>query len=128
MRVLGIGYCNRCNDIGRVWHEVHRSSPSSIQIMARPIIVSTNVVDKLSDVVAYLKDDLKLSQEAALKYRDRFLDFIHLFKEVTFMPIQKWCERGYRCAVFEKQWVIAYEIVDKGIIVQDISNTALLKE
>lgn len=33
--------------------------------MARPIIVSTNVADKLSDVVAYLKDDLKLSQEAA---------------------------------------------------------------
>lgn len=47
--------------------------------MARPIIVSTNVVDKLSDVVAYLKDDLKLSQEAALKYRDRFLDFIRTF-------------------------------------------------
>lgn len=99
--------------------------------MARPIIVSTNVVDKLSDVVAYLKDDLKLSQEAALKYRDRFLDFIRTFCVEVNRPLcrfKKWCERGYRCAVFEKQWVIAYEIVDKGIIVQDISNTALLKE
>lgn len=99
--------------------------------MARPIIVSTNVVDKLSDVVAYLKDDLKLSQEAALKYRDRFLDFIRTFSAEVNHPLcrfKKWCEHGYRCAVFEKQWVIAYEIADKGIIVQDMSNTALLQE
>lgn len=93
--------------------------------MARPIIVSTNVADKLSDVVAYLKDDLKLSQEASLKYRDRFLDFIRTFSAEVDPPLcrfKKWCELGYRCAVFEKKWVIAYEIADKGIIVQDMSS------
>ncbi len=44
------------------------------------------------------------------------------------MPIQVGCKLDYRRAVFEKHWVLAYQIFDEGIIIQDISHTSLLKE
>lgn len=44
------------------------------------------------------------------------------------MPIQVGCKLDYRCAVFEKHWVLAYQIFDEGIIIQDMSHTSLLKE
>ena len=47
--------------------------------MSRNIIVSVRVVDKLGKLVAYLKNDLHLSEEAALAYRDRFLAYIQSF-------------------------------------------------
>ena len=34
----------------------------------------------------------------------------------------------YHCAVFEKDWVFAYEVFDEGVIVRDMANTALLAE
>lgn len=35
------------------------------------------------------------------------------------MPIQVGCKLDYRCAVFEKHWVLAYQIFDEGIIIQE---------
>ena len=36
----------------------------------REVIVSPTVLGKLSDLVSYLRDDIKLSEEAAQAYRD----------------------------------------------------------
>lgn len=99
--------------------------------MNRNIIVSALVLDKLAELVAYLKNDLQLSEEAALAYRDRFLEYIRSFGAEVDHPLcrfKKWCPLGYRCAVFEKHWVLAYERTERGIIVQDMANTALLQE
>ena len=41
---------------------------------------------------------------------------------------KKWHRLGYRCAVFEKNWVFAYEVFDDGIIIRDMCHTAILKE
>ena len=47
------------------------------------VIVSPTVLGKLSDLVSYLKDDIKLSEEAAQAYRSRFVQFedylLHIF-------------------------------------------------
>ena len=97
----------------------------------RKIIVSTTVLDKLSDLISYLKDEVKLSEEAAQVYRGRFISFIKTFSAEVNYPLcrfKRWCKLGYRCAVFEKHWILAYEICDEGIIIQDMSHTALLKE
>ena len=97
----------------------------------RDIIVSVEVLDKLSDLVAYLKDELKLSERASLAYRERFLVFIKSFGAEVDHPLcrfKKWRALNYHCAVFEKQWVLAYEVTDKGVIVQDMSNASLLIE
>jgi hypothetical protein len=99
--------------------------------MRRAIIVSEKVADKLDGVVAYLKDDLKLSENAALEYRDRFLKFIRSLGAPVDHPLcrfRRWRKAGYRCAVFERDWVIAYQTVIKGIIVRDMAHTAGLKE
>jgi len=39
-----------------------------------------------------------------------------------------WGELGYRCAVFERSWIFAYEVFDEGVIVRDMMHAALLKE
>ncbi len=41
---------------------------------------------------------------------------------------KRWCKLGYRCAVFEKHWVFAYEIFPEGIIIRDMSHTAALDD
>ena len=97
----------------------------------RDIIVSATVLDKLSDLVSYLKDDIKLSEEAAQAYRGRIIEFIRTFSAEINHPLcrfKRWCKLGYRCAIFEKHWVLAYQIFDEGIIIQDMSHTLLLKE
>ena len=42
----------------------------------REIIVSATVLDKLSDLVSYLKNDIRLSEDAAQAYRKRFIAYI----------------------------------------------------
>ncbi|MDR0907194.1 MAG: hypothetical protein LBM63_01075 [Rikenellaceae bacterium] len=39
---------------------------------------------------------------------------------------RKWRKLGYRCAVFDSDWVFAYEVFDDGVIVRDMSHTSLL--
>lgn len=99
--------------------------------MSRSIIVSALVVDKLTELVVYLKDDLRLSEAAALAYRDRFLAYIRSFGAEVEHPLcrfKKWCALGYHCAVFERNWVLAYEVTEEGVVVQDMSHTSLLQE
>ena len=91
----------------------------------REVIVSPTVLGKLSDLVSYLRDDIKLSEEAAQAYRGQFVQFIMTCPLCQF---KRWCKLGYRCAVFEKHWVLAYQILDEGIIIQDMCHTAILKE
>ncbi len=98
----------------------------------RNIIVSTQTRSKISELESYLKDDLKLSKEAARKYSDRMRLFVlSLADETVNYPLcrfKRWCIMGYRCAIFEKNWIFAYEITPEGIIIQDMSNTALLND
>lgn len=98
----------------------------------RKIIVSIQIRDKISELESYLKDDLKLSKEAARKYSDRMRQFVLSFAEDTvkypLCRFKRWCALGYRCAVFEKDWIFAYEITDEGVIVQDMSHTAVLDD
>jgi len=78
-----------------------------------------------------MKDELKLSKEAARKRSDRMRTFVHSFSnevDYSLCRFKKWRIFGYRCAVFEKTWVFAYEVFDDGVIVQDMSHTALLVE
>lgn len=97
----------------------------------REVIVSPAVAGQLSDIKNYLKNELKLSQDAASAYNDRLWNFIDsLVAEVDY-PLCRfkwWRELGYRCAVFEKDWILAYEVVEQGVIVRDMSHAKLLKE
>ena len=93
----------------------------------REVIVSPIVLGKVS----YLKDDIKLSEEAAQAYRGQFVQFIMTCSAEINHPLcqfKRWCKLGYRCAVFEKHWVLAYQILDEGIIIQDMCHTVILKE
>ncbi len=97
----------------------------------RNIIVSKQVRDKIGELESYLLNDLKLSHDAARKRSDRMRQFVYSLAQDVDFPIcrfKRWCQLGYRCAVFEKDWVFAYEVVPEGVIIRDMSNTAILKE
>ena len=77
----------------------------------------------------YLLDELKLSKEAAKARTYRIDDFLLALgnpADYTLCRFKKWQILGYRCAVFEKTWVFAYETFDNGVIVRDMSHVALL--
>jgi hypothetical protein len=96
----------------------------------REVIISATVRDKIADLEAFLKDELKLSKEAARQRSDRMRLFVlSLATEVDY-PLcrcRRWRKVGWRCAVFERDWVLAYEVLPEGVIVRDMSHTKLLK-
>ncbi len=99
--------------------------------MTRRVIVSVKVEDRLDDLVACLQNELKFSEEAASAYRARLIAFIaRLGIEVDYAlcRFKRWRELGYHCAVFERGWVLAYEIVPGGVIVRDMCHGKLLAE
>jgi len=97
----------------------------------REVTISNTVQNKIDELRIYLIEELKLSREAAIARTCRIDDFLlslGYHADYALCRFKKWQELGYRCAVFEKTWIFAYEIFDNGIIVRDMSHTALLTE
>lgn len=97
----------------------------------REVRISGLVRDKIADLESYLIDELKLSEEAALRRSARMRKFVRALSNAADYPLcrfKKWRILGYRCAVCEKDWIFAYEIFEDGIIVRDMSHTSLLIE
>ena len=97
----------------------------------RKVNISDAVVERLEELEFFLIDELKLSEEAALKRSQRMRKFIASLSNQSDYPLcrfKKWRELGYRCAVFEKSWIFAYEVFEGGVIVRDMSHTAILAE
>jgi hypothetical protein len=97
----------------------------------RKVRISHIVWDKLETLTDYLVDELKLSEQAAMRRIDSMLIFLKSLNapaDHSLCRFKKWNVLGYRCITFEKTWVFAYEIIDNGVIVRDMENTALLIE
>jgi len=97
----------------------------------REVVISDAVLEKIGELEIFLKEGLKMSKEAAFKRCNRMDDFFESLKGRVDYPLcrfKKWRMLGYHCAVFEKDWVFAYEVFDEGVIVRDMANTALLVE
>ena len=95
------------------------------------IFIADTVWAKIYDLENYLINELKLSETAALQRTNRMRLFLNNISRIVRYPIcrfKQWGMLGYRCAVFEKSWVFAYEEFDEGIIVRDMSHVALLKD
>jgi len=97
----------------------------------RNVYVSDTVRRKILELRTYLVIELKLSEKASYKRIERMKKFILTFgyeADYALCRFKKWQLLGYRCAVFEKCWVFAYEVIDGGVIVRDLSHTAMLTE
>ena len=97
----------------------------------REVIVSEHLWGKIKEGNDYLINELHLSEEATEKRIRRMEQFVMDFAKRVDHPLcrfKKWRTLGYHCAVFEKDWVFAYEVFDEGVIVRDMANTALLAE
>jgi hypothetical protein len=96
----------------------------------REVQVSGRVLDKISELEMYLQVELKFSKEAAHKRSDKMRNFLNSLSnpaDYALCRFKRWRELGYRCVVFEKSWVFAYEIIDGGVIVRDMAHGATLK-
>jgi len=95
------------------------------------VYVSIKVRYKISQLELYLKNELKFSKEAARNRSNRMREFVKSLSTIATYPLcrfKRWRDLGYHCIVFEKDWVFAYEILEDGIIVQDMSHTSILVE
>ena len=97
--------------------------------MVRKVIISDVVQEKVSELESFLRYELKFSKEAARKRSDKMKDFVISLGGIANYPLcryKRWRKLGYHCAVFEKDWVFAYEVFDKGIIIQDMKHASTL--
>jgi hypothetical protein len=96
----------------------------------RRVVVSAKVVDKVIEIMAYLKRDLYYSDDAVLKYKSHFERFF----QVLAYPVdyarcrnRRWHNLGYHC-VTVRGWVFAYEIVEGGVIIRDMLHSKLIRD
>ena len=97
----------------------------------REVLISGLVWEKIANLESYLITELKLSETAVLRRSARMRKFVFTIRVPVDYPLcrfKRWCMLGYHCAVFEKDWVFAYEIFNGGIIIRDMSHTSLLVE
>ena len=95
----------------------------------REVYISEKVWDKISELETYLKVEFKFSKEAARKRSDRmrvFLKSLCAPADYALCRFKRWRTLGYRCVVFEKRWIFAYEDFEGGIIVQDMAHVTIL--
>ena len=95
----------------------------------RKVAISNSVIGKIGILKSYLVSDLNLSESAAMRRIDRIGEFLSsLSAPVNYLlcRFKRWCALGYRCAVFEKDWIFAYEVLNGGIIIRDMSHTSVL--
>jgi hypothetical protein len=96
----------------------------------RKVILAVAVKRKLDDLEAFLRDELKLSKEAAARRMDRIGERLYSLSVPGDSPLcrfRKWHELVYRCVSFEG-WVFAYEILSEGIIIRDMAHGKLLAD
>jgi hypothetical protein len=97
----------------------------------REVIISYEVWDRMDELFFYLVSELKLSEEAAFRKTAKMRAFIRsLSSPVNHAKcrFKLWRNLGYRCAIFEKSWIFAYEDLGDEVIVRDMKHTAILKE
>ncbi len=97
----------------------------------REVVISQTVQNKIDDLELFLKNELKLSKQAAKRRCNRMDSLFQLLAGISDFPLcrfKKWRVLGYRCVPFEKDWIFAYEVFDDGIIIRDMSHAKLLKE
>ena len=97
----------------------------------RSVIIPAKLWNKIDELKNYLIEELKLSEPAAEARIQRMEKFVMSFAVLVDYPLcrfKKWRELGYRCAVFERSWIFAYEVFDGGVIVRDMSHAAILKD
>ena len=95
----------------------------------REIIISDVIWNKMGELREHLLNVLKLSETTADARISSMEDFVISLGGIANYPLcryKRWRQLGYHCAVFEKDWIFAYEIFDKGIIIQDMKHTSTL--
>ena len=97
----------------------------------REVVVSDVVRAKIAALNLYLTQEFLLSREAAMSRIKRMEDFVETLANPADYPLCRfklWRALGYRCVVFEKSWIFAYEVFYGGVIVRDMSHVAVLAE
>ena len=95
----------------------------------RRVIISGNIWNKISEIKDYLIYELQFSETAAeirINRMENFVATLSMPADYGLCRFKRWQIYGYRCAVFEKTWVFAYEVFDDGVIVRDMAHTAEL--
>lgn len=83
----------------------------------------------MNDLEHYLTEELRLSEKLALRKIHSMRNFIYSLMYPVDYPIcrfNQWCLLGYRCAVFDKTWIFAYEEFENGVIIRDMAHTSVL--
>ena len=94
----------------------------------REVIVPNALWSKIEQIRDYLVGELKLSEKAAEARIERMENFIASLSnpaDYAFCRFKRWRKLGYRCAVFEKSWIFAYETFDGGVIIRDMAHAAI---
>ncbi|MDR2912980.1 MAG: hypothetical protein LBV38_06830 [Alistipes sp.] len=96
----------------------------------RNVILAAAVMGRLDELEAFLRDELKLSKEAAARRMDRVGERLHSLStpaNYALCRFRPWRELGYRCISIEG-WVFAYEGLEEGVVVRDMSHGKLLAD
>ncbi len=97
----------------------------------RNVIILESVQERIDELQYYLLHELKLSEEFTFKRIHRMRELVAtLSLPVDYAPcrFRRWRELGYRCVMFDRSWVFAYEVLPEGVIIRDMQHAKALAD
>ncbi len=96
----------------------------------REILIKQKVNNKVNEITDFIINEYQMPI-TAINYAKRMLDFIDDLKNHPYA--NAFCRQyfknssNFRCAVFEKKWIIKYSITENYVIIEDIIWGASIK-
>jgi len=88
----------------------------------KPVEIADNVLMRMDELFYHVVYEYK-APNTAHKYIEKINVFLKNLGGCFAYAIcrrKKWREKGYRCAVFNRRWIFAYQIYDDRVIVHDM--------
>ena len=90
--------------------------------MIKPVEISDYVIERMNELFNHIVNEYK-APETAHRYIEEIHEFLRKLGGSFALAIcrrKKWREKGYRCAVFKRCWIFAYQIYDDRVIIHDM--------
>lgn len=93
------------------------------------VVVKPAAILAIDKIVSYISTEIEMP-ETGLKYGERLIAFAFslgeywkAYKTCNYKP---WSIRNLQCAVFDKQFVFAFKVIDKHVVIYDIKHGKFL--
>ena len=96
----------------------------------KPVEIADNVTVRINELFNHIVHEYK-APDTAHGYIEEMYEFLQKLGGCFALAKcrrKKWSEKDYRCAVFKRCWIFAYQIYDDRVIIHDMEYAPNIKD